>query len=155
MRKKIWMAFVAAILSLCGAVGFAASPAAAADNVNITKYCTTPLGANVKVVSNWDNTSGGNGALLDYWTIKADWGLSESEFRVKYYSNNTWSAWTPINMAPGGPNWVGRIDEPPYTQYWKHDHGYSNRYELQVWVRSNIGGTIDACTTAVMSPYHA
>lgn len=167
MKRKI-LAMLAALAAVLGiGLGVGASPASAADNVDRTTVCVTSGGGGsgiaVKIHSNWDNTAGGNGALLDYWSTKlprdnSPSDISRQAFRVQYYTGG-YSAWTDINMATNGPNYVGEIWPREYSDgytwgwKWVHQHGYSNRYELQVrtW---GYNGSSDYCTVS-QSPYWA
>lgn len=152
MKRKI----LAMLAALAAMMAFGMAPASAADNVDRTSTCTIVSGVgniHVRVHTNWDNTAGNNGAVLDYWSTKTDWGVSSQQFRVNYYTGG-WSSWTNVDMSVPGPNWSGTINETyggvTYVNKWVHQHGYDNRYSVEI--KTIWGGY--SCTVA-MSPYWA
>jgi hypothetical protein len=156
---------LAAILAACSIFMLGAQGAYAADNVDRTSTCTFSLGGtnHVRIHSNWDNTAGNNGAVLDYWSTKTDDMVNYQKFRVSYWDTGRYSPWVEVNMATNGPNNYTIINETysgvTYVNKWVHNHGYSNRYTVQVYTAwrtyfSDVGWQYYGCTVE-QSPYWA
>jgi hypothetical protein len=148
----VYRRLAAIVLVAAALTGAGAQPAQAADNVvdGVSGVACNDAGrvGNVSVSINFDNTSGDNGATIDYIVIKADQNI----YNTSPFSVDNWGDGTGSYVDDYNASWIYQGVVGGHKTWRANPSGINNARRVRVFIYAANG--VAACSISGLTPYN-
>jgi hypothetical protein len=152
MGTTVYRRLAAIVLVSAALIGAGPQPARAADNVvdGVNGVACNNAGrvGNVSVSINFDNTSGDNGATIDYIVVKADLNI----YRTSPFNVDIWGDGTGSYVKTYNASWIYQGVVGGHKTWRADPSGINNARQVRVHIYDANG--IEACYISGLTPYN-